>query len=53
VFLTAWHKARSRGQLQRGESVWIVGAGGGVNIASVQLQTIGAKVYVVGSSRRS
>ena len=51
VFLTAWHSLITRGQLQRGESVLIVGAGGGVNIASLQIaKYIGAKVYVVGSS---
>jgi NADPH:quinone reductase-like Zn-dependent oxidoreductase len=51
VFLTAWHSLIVRGKLQRGESVLIVGAGGGVNIASLQIaKFIGAKVYVVGSN---
>ena len=51
VFLTAWHSLITRGQLQRGESVLIVGAGGGVNTASLQIaKYIGAKVYVVGSN---
>jgi NADPH:quinone reductase-like Zn-dependent oxidoreductase len=37
--------------LQRGESILIVGAGGGVNIASLQIaKYVGAKVYVVGSN---
>jgi NADPH:quinone reductase-like Zn-dependent oxidoreductase len=41
----------TRGQLQRGESILIVGAGGGVNLASLQIaKYIGAKVYVVGSN---
>ncbi len=51
VYLTAWHSLIGRGKLQRGEAVLIVGAGGGVNIASLQIaKYIGAKVYVVGSS---
>ena len=51
VFLTAWHSLVTRGRLQRGESVLIVGAGGGVNTASLQIaKYIGAKVYVVGSN---
>jgi NADPH:quinone reductase-like Zn-dependent oxidoreductase len=51
VFLTAWHSLITRGKLQRGESILIVGAGGGVNIASLQIaKYIGAKVYVVGST---
>jgi NADPH:quinone reductase-like Zn-dependent oxidoreductase len=51
VFLTAWHSLITRGKLQRGESILIVGAGGGVNIASPQIaKYIGAKVYVVGSN---
>jgi NADPH:quinone reductase-like Zn-dependent oxidoreductase len=33
VFLTAWHSLITRGKLQRGESILIVGAGGGVNTA--------------------
>lgn len=51
VFLTAWHSLITRGKLQRGESILIVGAGGGVNTASLQIaKYIGAKVYVVGSN---
>ena len=51
VFLTAWHSLIIRGKLQAGESVLIVGAGGGVNTASVQIaKYAGAKVYVVGSN---
>jgi NADPH:quinone reductase-like Zn-dependent oxidoreductase len=51
VFLTAWHSLITRGQLQRGESILIVGAGGGVNTASLQIaKYVGAKVYVVGSN---
>ncbi|HSD84923.1 MAG TPA: zinc-binding dehydrogenase, partial [Anaerolineae bacterium] len=51
VFLTAWHSLITRGQLQPGESMLIVGAGGGVNTAALQIaKYIGAKVYVVGSN---
>jgi NADPH:quinone reductase-like Zn-dependent oxidoreductase len=51
VFLTAWHSLITRGKLQAGESVLIVGAGGGVNTAALQIaKHVGAKVYVVGSS---
>ncbi len=51
VFLTAWHSLITRGRLQAGESVLIVGAGGGVNTASIQIaKYAGANVYVVGSN---
>jgi NADPH:quinone reductase-like Zn-dependent oxidoreductase len=49
VYLTAWHSFK-RGNLQRGETVLIVGAGGGVNTASVQAaKWMGAQVVMVGS----
>jgi NADPH:quinone reductase-like Zn-dependent oxidoreductase len=51
VFQTAWHSLITRGKLQAGESVLVVGASGGVNTASIQVAKLsGAKVYVVGSS---
>ena len=51
VFQTAWHSLITRGNLQAGESVLVVGASGGVNTASIQIAKLkGAKVYVVGSS---
>lgn len=51
VYLTAWHSLITRGNLRPGESVLIVGAGGGVNSASIQIAKLaGAKVYVVGSN---
>lgn len=51
VYLTAWHSLITRGGLRPGESVLIVGAGGGVNSASIQIAKLaGATVYVVGSS---
>jgi NADPH:quinone reductase-like Zn-dependent oxidoreductase len=50
VFHTAWHSLIVRGGLQAGESVLIVGSGGGVNSASIQIAKYGgAKVYVVAS----
>jgi NADPH:quinone reductase-like Zn-dependent oxidoreductase len=50
VYQTAWHSLVKRGKLQKGETALIVGAGGGVNTASVQIaKLIGAQVVVVGS----
>lgn len=50
VYQTAWHSLIKRGNLQKGETVLIVGAGGGVNTASVQIaKLVGAQVVVVGS----
>ncbi|MDX2163260.1 MAG: zinc-binding dehydrogenase [bacterium] len=51
VYVTAWSSLITRGGLQAGESVLIVGAGGGVNSASIQIAKLaGCTVYVVGSS---
>jgi NADPH:quinone reductase-like Zn-dependent oxidoreductase len=51
VYITAWHSLITRGKLRPGESVLIVGAGGGVNTASIQIAKLaGATVYVVGSN---
>lgn len=51
VGLTAWHSLITRGCLLPGETVLIVGAGGGVNSISIQIAKLaGAVVYVVGSS---
>jgi NADPH:quinone reductase-like Zn-dependent oxidoreductase len=53
VYQTAWHSLVTRGKLQRGETVLIVGAGGGVNTASIQIaKFIGAQVVVVGSDSK-
>lgn len=53
VFQTAWHSLIGRGQLQAGETVLIVGAGGGVNTASIQIARLaGCQVWVVGSDAR-
>jgi NADPH:quinone reductase-like Zn-dependent oxidoreductase len=53
VFVTAWHSLVTRGRLRPGESVLVVGAGGGVNTASIQIaRLVGAEpILVVGSSR--
>ncbi|HUH98881.1 MAG TPA: zinc-binding dehydrogenase [Anaerolineales bacterium] len=53
VFQTAWHSLITRGNLRAGETVVIVGAGGGVNTASVRVAKFsGARVIVVGSDAR-
>jgi len=50
VYQTAWHSLITHGNLQAGETVVIVGAGGGVNTASVQIAKLsGARVIVIGS----
>ncbi|MCA9982084.1 MAG: zinc-binding dehydrogenase, partial [Anaerolineales bacterium] len=51
VTITAWHSLITAGGLRAGEEVLIVGAGGGVNTAAIQIAKLaGAKtVYVVGS----
>jgi NADPH:quinone reductase-like Zn-dependent oxidoreductase len=51
VYVTAWHSLIRRGQFQPGEDILIVGAGGGVNSASIQIAKLaGARtIYVVGS----
>jgi NADPH:quinone reductase-like Zn-dependent oxidoreductase len=51
VFHTAWHSLITRGRVQPGETVLIVGASGGVNTAALQVAKLaGARVIVVGSS---
>lgn len=54
VYVTAWHSLISKGRLQAGESLLIVGAGGGVNTASIQIARLAGAdpIYVVGSSER-
>jgi NADPH:quinone reductase-like Zn-dependent oxidoreductase len=53
VYQTAWHSLITRGGLQAGETVLVVGAGGGVNTASVQIAKFaGAQVIVVGSNAK-
>jgi len=51
VFHTAWHSLITRGHLQPGETVLVVGASGGVNTACIQVAKLtGATVFTVGSS---
>ncbi len=51
VYQTAWHSLVTRGKICEGENVLIVGAGGGVNTASIQIaKYLGARVIVVGSN---
>jgi NADPH:quinone reductase-like Zn-dependent oxidoreductase len=52
VFVTAWHSLIKRGNLRAGESVLVVGAGGGVNTAAIQIARLAGAgpIYVVGSS---
>ena len=53
VYQTAWHSMVKRGEVKAGETVAIVGAGGGVNSASIQVgQYLGAKVIVIGSNSK-
>ena len=51
VYQTAWHSLVKRGDLQKSETVLIVGAGGGVNTAGIQIaKYMGAQVIVIGSN---
>ena len=48
VFLTAWRGLVTRARLQRGETVLITGASGGVSTAAIQIaKHLGAFVYAV------
>ncbi|MFW5940167.1 MAG: zinc-binding dehydrogenase [Chloroflexota bacterium] len=52
VFVTAWHLLVEAGGVRAGEDVLIVGAGGGVNTAAIQIARLAGarRIYVVGSS---
>lgn len=51
VYQTAWHSLVTRGGVKAGETVAIIGAGGGVNTASIQIaKYLGARVIVIGSN---
>ncbi len=53
VTLTAWRMLIHRAKLRAGESVLIVGAGGGVNSMAIQIASMaGATVYVVAGDAR-
>lgn len=51
VYVTAWHNLMVAGDLRAGERVLIVGAGGGVNTASLQIAKLtGADVMMIAST---
>ncbi|MCB0060646.1 MAG: zinc-binding dehydrogenase [Caldilineaceae bacterium] len=51
VYVTAWHNVMSAGNLRAGERVLIVGAGGGVNTAALQIAKLaGAEVMMIAST---
>lgn len=51
VFQTAWHSLVGRGKAKAGETLAVVGAGGGVNSASIQVaKHLGMRVIVIGSN---
>jgi NADPH:quinone reductase-like Zn-dependent oxidoreductase len=53
VYQTAWHSMVKRGNIKAGETVAIVGAGGGVNSASIQVaKYLGARVIIIGSNAK-
>jgi NADPH:quinone reductase-like Zn-dependent oxidoreductase len=53
VYQTAWHSLITRGKLKAGETVLVVGAGGGVNTASIDIAKFsGAQVIVIGSDAK-
>lgn len=47
VYLMAWRMVITRGDLKPGETIWIVGAGGGIATAALQIAAaVGARVIV-------
>lgn len=51
VYVTAWHNLMTAGNLRAGERVLIVGAGGGVNTAALQIAKLaGAEVMMIAST---
>lgn len=51
TYLTAWHSLISKGGLASEEKLLIVGAGGGVNVAALQIGVLrGAETFVIASS---
>ena len=51
VYVTAWHNLMVAGNLRAGERVLIVGAGGGVNTAALQIAKVaGAQLFVIASN---
>jgi len=53
VYQTAWHSMVKRGNIKAEETIAIIGAGGGVNSASIQVgKYLGARVVVIGSNAK-
>jgi NADPH:quinone reductase-like Zn-dependent oxidoreductase len=54
VYVTAWHSLIEIGRLKPGEDILIVGAGGGVNTACIDIARLAgaSNIYVVGSSEK-
>jgi NADPH:quinone reductase-like Zn-dependent oxidoreductase len=51
VSVTAWHMLVTAGRIRPGETVLVVGAGGGVNTAAIQIAKLaGATVFVVAAN---
>ena len=51
VSLTAWHALVGRAQIKKGEHVLVLGAGGGVSTAAIQIaKSVGCTVYATTSS---
>jgi len=52
VYVTAWHSLIDVGRFRAGEEILIIGAGGGVNTACIDIARLAGahKIYVVGSS---
>ncbi len=51
IYATSWHALLDRGQLKAGETVFILGAAGGVGTAAIQIaKAAGAKVIAAASS---
>jgi NADPH:quinone reductase-like Zn-dependent oxidoreductase len=55
VYVTAWHSLIEVGRFQAGEDLLIIGAGGGVNTACIDIARLAGarKIYVVGSDERT
>ena len=54
VYVTAWHSLIEIGKFQPGEDILVIGAGGGVNTAYIDIARFwgAGTIYVVGSSNR-
>jgi NADPH:quinone reductase-like Zn-dependent oxidoreductase len=54
VYVTAWHSLIEVGRMKAGEDVLVIGAGGGVNAACIDIaRYAGAnRIYVIGSNER-